>query len=146
MLTLRVKIKNNLYIPALIITGGANSGGELSSVEVYVPSINKSCTLPSLPERRYDHTQDHLTACGGSFSFPVMSCTTFSGGKWTTNKLMEERNAHTSWVSPIGLVLIGGWPVSIFTDLTAKQKAKSTTIISSSGITTDGFELKYTAR
>ena len=136
------------YVSAIIITGGEvvyNPPRQLhSNVEVYVPSINKSCSLPPLPEEREDFTQDQLTACGGvtTDGFPLMYCTTFSGGKWT-NKLIDERKFHTSWRSPIGLVLLGGWPVSISTDLTAKQKAKSTTIISSSGITTNGFELKH---
>ena len=122
-------------------------------MEVYVPSTNKSCILPSLPEKRSYHSLDQLTACGGfdggvfPYGYPLLSCSTFSGGKWTTSKrqLKETRGAHTSWISPIGIVLIGGSPGTSFVEPSIGQKSKTTNIISSSGVSTVGFELRYNA-
>ena len=140
----------NISVPALIITGGANDEGVLSSVEVYIPSTNKSCTLKSLPEVRRSHTQDQVTACGGfdKDGLPIVTCKTFASRVFaTTNKsqLMDWRVAHSSWRSPSGLVLIGGFPGESITDVLGLEKTKTTEIIRSSGVSTVGFELKYTA-
>ena len=119
-------------------------------MEVYVPSTNKSCTLKSLPEVRRSHTQDHVTACGGfdKDGHPILSCKSFSTVLYsTTNRshLMDWRGAHSSWRSPSGLVLIGGFPGESITDVLGLEKTKTTEIIKSSGDSTVGFELKYTA-
>ena len=89
------------------MTGGQDDEGSLSSVEVFVPGTNKSCYLPSLPEKISRHSQDQLTQCGGYHS--EQTCYTFSGGSWTnTASLSSERVNHGSWRSPDGIYLIGG--------------------------------------
>ena len=88
----------------------------LSSTEVYIPDTGKTCSLPDLPEIRYDHTMDTLAntpvICGGGDTYT--SCLQFTptsaGGVWTNyTTTMERRYGHSSWVSSAGLVLMGGW-------------------------------------
>ena len=102
------------------MTGG---NGPLNSVEVYVPSTNTSCSLPSLPVTTYDHTQDGLLLCGG-LQCPVSNdqcrrgapggtfeCLTFDpvSELWiTTHALQERRSGHSSWQREDGTVLLMG--------------------------------------
>merc|ERR1711936_714037 len=83
---------------ALIITGGYNGDDWLSSVEVYHPGTNTSCTLPSLPEKIRSHSQDGLVLCGG-YPDSGSSCYTLdpNTGQWTkTHSLSERREGHSS--------------------------------------------------
>ena len=86
------------------------SGGDSmpdASVEVYVPSTNQSCSLPSLPDVRVGHSMDNLTVCGGEMT--KTSCMMFSSGMWLTSyTLTEERSYHLSWQTTQGSHLIGG--------------------------------------
>jgi len=63
-------VTNSIPIAALIMTGGFNDNGNginrLRSVEVYVPSTNTSCFLPSLGE---DWT---LMLMGGDYSTKIV--------------------------------------------------------------------------
>ena len=97
-----------IILPGILISGGSPV---FTSVEVLFPSTNQSCSLPSLPDGRYDHTMDtmdSLLLCGGSYS--PTTCLTFSSGKWiNTTTLAEERADHSSWQSEQGLVLMGGY-------------------------------------
>ena len=117
---------NNIPIAALIMTGGYNEDG-LSSVEVYVPSTNTSCSLPSLPVTTWDHSQDGLLLCGGSqcslendgcLKGPptrAKKCLTFypDSGLWiTTHPLQENRYGHSSWQREDGTVLLMGGRIS----------------------------------
>ena len=116
------------------MTGGENGDG-LSSVEVYHPGTNTSCTLPSLPEKIAGHTQDDLTQCGGSGS--LQSCHTLNTdtAQWTkTHSLSERRDSHASWRREDGSILIVGG-----------DNSKTTTELVSdgSGVSTPGFALKY---
>ena len=73
----------------LIISGGspADSG---QSVEVYVPSTGQHCQLPDLPDRRYLHTMEKMTVCGGEDT--RTSCITLTGDGWeNTTTLLERR-------------------------------------------------------
>ena len=85
---------NSIPIAALIMTGGRN-GGRLSSVELYVPSTNTSCSLPSLPVKSEEHSQDGLLLCGGEgINLDVNGywCHTFhsDSGEWVkTDRLRE---------------------------------------------------------
>ena len=125
-------------IPALIMTGGGN-GGILSSVEVYQPGTNTSCTLPSLPEGIH-HSQDSLTQCGGlsgsrfqlSRSCHTLDTTT---GQWTkTHSLSRKRAGHSSWRREDGTILLMGGAYSPTTTELVSE---------SSGVSTPGFTLKY---
>ena len=104
-------------------------GKDLSSVEVYHPGTNTSCTLPSLPEKINGHTQDGFTQCGGEGS--LQSCYTL----WTkTNSLSEKREGHSSWRREDGkILLIGG----------DYNKTTTELVSDSSGVSTPGFTLKY---
>ena len=93
------------------MTGGAPgpSSSVGSSVELLHSDGSPWCTLPDLPEARYDHTQTGLEACGGYSSGTETTCVSFSGGSWSpSHNLQQERQYHTSWASPAGTVLMGG--------------------------------------
>ena len=120
------------------MTGGYNSNNEwLSSVEVYVPSTNTSCSLPSLPVETWGHSQDGLLLCGG-YPNSRHSCHTFhsDSGEWRvkTHRLSEGRLYHSSWQREDETVLLMGGGYSPTT----------TEIVSdSSAVSTPGFSLKY---
>ena len=117
------------------MTGGDNGEDYLSSVEVYHPGTNTSCTLPSLPEEIAGHSQDGFTQCGGYGS--RQSCHTLNTdtAQWTkTHNLSEKRSGHTSWRTLDGkILLIGGYWSNTTTEL----------VSDGSGVSTPGFTLKY---
>ena len=132
-----MKCTNNIPIAALIMTGGVNVNGDfLSSVEVYVPSTNTSCSLPSLPAGTSGHSQDGLLLCGGYGN--SRQCHTFhsDSGEWRvkTHRLSEGRDAHSSWQREDGTVLLmGGYYSPTTTEI----------VSDSSAVSTPGFSLKY---
>ena len=99
-------------IAAILVTGGYNTVSEnvLASVEVLsAVGTPLPCTLPPLPTSREDHTQDGLLSCGGYYT--TTTCVKFSAlaeGWVVTHKLLQPRAYHSSWMSPAGLVLMGG--------------------------------------
>ena len=113
------------------MTGGYKDRNRLSSVEVYHPGTNTSCTLPSLPEAISHHTQDGLTQCGGLSCFTLKTDT----AQWTkTHNLSQERSIHSSWRrKDQTILLIGGGSSPNTTEL----------VSSSTGISTPEFTLKY---
>ena len=73
----------------MIISGGS-SGSAGQTAEVYVPSTGQHCQLPDLPDKRYRHTSEKNTLCGGEAS--PTSCLTLTGDGWErTTTLLEER-------------------------------------------------------
>lgn len=98
----------------ILIAGGS---GATTSTEVFLPGTGQTCTLPDLPDERYRHTLDTVAdigvLCGGGANDATRtSCLQFSqsSGTWTGYATtLESRYGHTSWVSPDGLVLKGGW-------------------------------------
>ena len=89
----------------IILSGGNRPDG--TSVEVFVPSTGKSCSLPSLPDGRAYHTMDGNLICGG---YGISNCLSFSSGQWIiTNTLLQSRYCHSSWQADQGLVLMGGY-------------------------------------
>ena len=94
-------------MPGIILSGGY---GAHTSVEVFVPSTGLSCSLPALPDERYEHTMDSLLICGGIYtSTAATTCLSFTSGQWiTSHTLVEKRADHTSWQTEQGLVLMGG--------------------------------------
>ena len=119
------------------MTGGLN-GERLSSVEVYHPGTNTSCTLPSLPEKIYQHSQDGLVLCGGYTGFTSLCLyldTNDAQWNWAYN-ISEERALHSSWRRQDGTILLMGG--------TSRWGKTTTELISeSSGVSTPGFILKY---
>ena len=92
------------------------TGGEETrrSVEVYEPDTGRSCSLPDLPESVYHHTMDTVNGvpvlCGGILK-ENDKCwwLNSSSGVWEIYATgLKDRERHTSWVSPVGLILIGG--------------------------------------
>ena len=90
----------------IVITGG----WDRDSVEL-IRSDWRTCTLPSLPANRREHSHVGMTVCGGRGSTDSgTSCLTFSAGTWaTSHTLSVPRYGHVSWSSyPGGVLLMGG--------------------------------------
>merc|ERR1719369_1453224 len=101
----------------ILISGGM---GANTSVEVFNPTTNQSCVLPSLPEQRITHTMDLLTICGGLDT--LTTCITFSSGRWMTSHVLpEERWYHTSWATGTGSILLLGGEARPDTTTTVTQ-------------------------
>ena len=140
-----------IHFKVVLVTGGARytdgtryKHPALTSVELLNLDGSFNCMLPSLPEGRSSHTQTGLVACGG-YPNPrenLKTCDTFSIGmeEWKkSHVLREERHSHTSWASPQGVMLLGGWD-SIRT--TGKED-ETTEVLTNDGETTPSFGLKY---
>jgi len=116
----------------LIISGGYPRDSASQSVEVYVPSTGQHCQLPDLPDRRYWHTMEKMTVCGGGDT--LTSCLTLTDAGWeVTTTLLEWRYRHSSWDSPAGVILMGGF-----------RSGRNTEKIQQDGSTTASFKLKFT--
>ena len=133
-----VASKNISYIAGVLITGGESSAA-LNTAELYVPSTGVSCTLPSLPDNRYDHTvSEGGLICGGPET-PV-SCIMWSSdsGSWEEAVTLDViRRGHVSWTPSsgnTGTYLMGGSP-----------NYKTTTLVKNDGTQEQGFPLKYEA-
>jgi len=124
------------YTSGVIISGGA---GVSRFVELYVPSTGFSCRLPSLPEwgPRKAHTMNEKYICGGSNFYSRDNCIEFASGEWSKIATTAEyRDDSTSWLTPQGLVLIGG-----------SYNSWSTEIVNlKGGQGGPGFTLKFQAR
>ena len=95
------------------------------------------CSLPDLPESRWDHTQTGLEACGGGGSATRTTCVRLEAGSWTpSHQLVEKRTSHSSWASPAGTLLIG----STFSLQTTELLDANT------GDSVTSFPLKYETR
>merc|ERR1712110_353519 len=120
----------------LIISGGQPWDSAGQSVEVYVPSTGQHCQLAELPDERVGHTMEKMTLCGGGYySDTETSCLTLTDAGWevTTTTLLEERSQHSSWDSPAGVILMGGYGSS----------GRTTEKILQDGTSTASFDLKY---
>ena len=85
-------------ILAVLITGGINNG---PSVELFNPQDGFSCSLPSLPDQRYEHTMDGSLICGGGWDLDAQtSCLQWnstSGTWYKSHSLWRTRKQHCSW-------------------------------------------------
>ena len=129
---------------AILVTGGLNdfnldvSGGVLSAVEVLHSDGSPWCSLPDLPDIRRAHTQTGLEACGGfgrtADESLTSTCVRFSGGSWSpSHELVVQMWLHSSWASPAGTVLMGGYFSPQSTELLDETTEDSVTL----------FPLKY---
>ena len=117
----------------ILVSGGA--AYSKTSVEL-IREDGTTCTLPSMSVPRSDHSQSGLVACGG---FGQLTCSTFKDGAWVeSHTLGMERGYHTSWNSPDGVLLLGGWIDSAVTT--------TELLSSSSSTTTPGFTLPFSAK
>ena len=108
----------------------------MTSVEVLSSSgVLLPCSVPPLPDERYEHTQDGLVACGGNSDATITTCVTLTGGGWQqSHQLRQRREDHSSWRSPAGLLLMGGY----------SNSSTSTEILSANNLsTTSSFKLTY---
>ena len=98
---------------AIIITGG---GYSYHSVEVLKSNGSRWCSLADLPEKRTDHSQSGLIACGGLFT--TDTCVKFSNGTWTqSHDNLDTRIGHMSWSSSVyGTRLMGQRTTELLTD------------------------------
>ena len=122
----------------MLVSGGlakGELGKTLESVELLNMDGTWNCPMPPMPEPRYGHSQSGRIACGRWHTAASKSCVTFfSGGDdWVkTHNLSKGRWYHSSWVSPRGVMLMGG-PSS---DTTSD-------ILTEDGDTIPGFTLHY---
>ena len=81
----------------LMISGDYNSFNVGKSVEVFLPSSSdgQHCELPDLPARRWSHSMEAKTVCGGGEynSDSLASCISLTDdGTWQrTTTLLEKR-------------------------------------------------------
>ena len=112
-----------------------SGGGLLSSAEVYLPGLKKSCSLANMTASRFRHSQSNFLACGGFGSDTAMTCELFSlgvGWRLEPYTLTEERRGHSSWTLNNGsVVLLGG-----------EGTTRSEVLTQGVG-TTQGFAMKY---
>jgi len=94
----------------IAVSGGMGDEYDtLESVEVFDPHTGLSCSLSTLPERRYRHTMDTSYICGGE-SRGDTNCLHLVNGQWTEgNTLVEKRREHCSWETEDGILLMGGF-------------------------------------
>ena len=130
-------VKNVSYFihflfPAIIITG--TNFGNSRSVEALREDGSSLCTLPDLPNKYYYHTQSGLVTCGGGDSSnTATSCVRLIDGEWLqSNTLKQYRYYHTSWTSPLGIVLMGG-----------RGSGTTTELLTEDGQSVELFPLKY---
>ena len=98
--------------------------------EVYIPSINKTYELPSIPPHpRVWHTLTGNVLCGGVYPGTSSSCLelTQSGDGWQSYStgLDPLRMAHSAWSSPEGIVLLGGYFSPTTTQLVTSSNTRS---------------------
>ena len=119
---------------AILVTG--DGGGNERSVEALLSNGSSLCSLPDLPYDYYYHTQSGLVTCGGgSSTLTETSCYTFTSGVWTKSHTFRlERYGHSSWTSPMGIVLMGGWD---------SVSETTTELLTDDGQSTEHFSLKY---
>ena len=84
--------------------------------EIYVPELQKTCSLSSMTMQRYGHTQNGFLSCGGfdGKSWSHETCELYVPGVgWRLEPydLMEWKWGHTSWTLKNGSVLLLGSPL-----------------------------------
>ena len=119
----------HLLFPAIIVTG--TYFGNSRSVEALREDGSSLCTLPDLPNDYFSHTQSGLVTCGGYYNWT--SCIRLIDGEWLqSNTLKHGRAYHSSWTSPMGIVLMGG-----------QYSRRTTELLTDDGQSVELFSLKY---
>lgn len=97
-----------------------------NQADIFIPSTKEIHSLPAIPgSPRVWHTQVDNIICGGVYPSTSNTCLKLSetGQGWQEYKTLNKpRQAHSSWKSPDGIVLMGGF-----------FSGKSTEIVGSSG-------------
>ena len=137
----------------VIVSGGIGEGENgyawkyLDSVELLKTDGTWICSMPTMPEPRYGHSQTGPVACSGlspqitGVRVPKeikrrreaisKSCITLSTEWEKTYNLSKVRRDHSAWASPKGVMLMGG------------VRDKTTEILTENGDTIPGFSLDY---
>ena len=113
------------------------NGGKMS-VFVLKSHLKTLSNRPRVPARKlliyreiWARPTDQCLPRVSALSSNRQSCFTFSSGVWTeSHALMKERSWHTSWSSPIGIILMGG-------------DDSTTELLTANGVTQNHFQLKY---
>ena len=110
-----------------------------NQAEIFIPSTNETFSLPSIPgSPRVWHTLTRNVICGGVYPGTSDSCLqlTGSGDGWQpySSTLQTYRLAHSTWDSPQGIVLLGGYYQGSSTELVTRTN------------TTNFFTLKDSVR
>jgi len=99
-----------------------------NAAHVFIPSLNKTCDFPELPEQRFEHSLDTVgntpVLCGGSYylngnqfyfndRFTIKQiCLQLTppsaSGTWSVFAVTRGFSSHSSWNSKAGLILMGG--------------------------------------
>ena len=115
-------------------------GEDSAAVELLRADGSSICQLPSLPFPTGGHTQNGLTACGGTRGEIRQKCFTFNAeaGTWEMSQSLKEVRAyHTSWQTRQGLILFGGSSAGV----------KGTELVTDAAETQlNPFELQYSSR
>ena len=82
-----------------LVVGGINNDHALSSVEVFPPSANKTCSIPDLPAPRHGHTLSLLSGgrfvvCGGHSPSILRSCIAWTRGSTSWKHLYTARSSN----------------------------------------------------
>ena len=128
----------------VIVSGGEGEGDPgyayklLDSVELLKTDGTWICSMPTMPEPRYGHSQTGPIACSGLRSNTNTlkqairkSCSTLSTEWEKTYNMSDMREHHSAWASPKGVMLMGG------------VRDKTTEILTENGDTIPGFSLDY---
>ena len=93
-----------------MVTGGQGATESvMTSVELLSSNGTRLCSLPNLPEKKWQHSQTGVVACGGGTGSELKSCSTFADGRWKkSHNLGTKRYGHIAWASPQGVRLMGG--------------------------------------
>ena len=126
-------------VVAVLIAGGNPYDESRYTAELYLPSFDVSCKLPSLPDERSSSTVDSTgLLCGGQETRSYCIELNSNTSSWEeTVTLNANRWMHVSWTPDpeIGTYLMGGF----YEDMT-------TTLIKPDGTQEPGFPLKHDAR
>ena len=119
-------------MPGILITS-------YNQAEIFIPSTDETFALPSIPgSPRVWHTLTRNVLCGGVYPGTSDSCLqlTETGDGWQpySTALQTPRLAHSTWDSPEGIVLLGGY------------YSGDTTELVTSADTSTKFQLNYNLR
>jgi len=116
-------------VKGILVAGGTYiDWTKKKRTHVFIPSSNKTCDFPELPEQRFSHTLDTVgntpVLCGteyyldgkqfrfdGKISVDKL-CLKLTpptaSGTWSVSAITKGFYAHSSWNSKAGLILMGG--------------------------------------
>jgi len=116
-------------VKGILLAGGTYiDWTKKKTTHVFIPSYNKTCAFPELPEQRFDHSLDTVgntpVLCGGSYYLDgkqfyydgkisldhicLQLTPPTASGTWSVSAVTKGFYYHSSWNSKAGLILMGG--------------------------------------